>query len=293
MQLRTGHIIGVSLSSALLLISVGSKSIAQSNQPENTLFGIKLITSTYRDVLKKFGPPQEIQAGGPFLPDEGAPVGQAAAGGAPGSGGGFGGSGGAPGGAAGGGGKSTSKNGFPGKGGSSAAAPGGSGGGPGSGGNKGGGLPGFPGSGGGSGSGGFPGSGGGPGSGGFPGSGGGLPGGDSGGGAPADDAEKPELEATWWYHDVKAGLHKSFLFNKDGKVIQIQEYGYDKYNKGSKTRRGVGLKSQLAQIIRSYGWSNDSAHDGPNMIMRFGGRDKVAFQLVKNVVVGVTVAATR
>ena len=76
-------------------------------------------------------------------------------------------------------------------------------------------------------------------------------------------------------------------------MIQIQEYGYDKHHKGGRTRMGVGLGSGLNQVLRTYGWSNDGANDGRNVIMRFGGEDKVAFQLVNNVVVGITVAVVK
>jgi hypothetical protein len=226
-----------------------------------------------------------------------------------------------PGGGGGGGKRVTSKNGFPGKSGTGSAAPGGAGGYPAMGGGSGspgmsgypgmgGGLPGFGGS---PGMAGYPGMGGGspgmasPGMGGYPGMGSGSPGfsGEGaampgmGGGAPgmsggaAGTEEKPEYEATWWYHDKKNGLHKSFLFNKDGRVIQVQEYGHDVHHKGSKTRMGVGLGSGFNQVLRTYGWSNDGANDGRNMIMRFGGEEKVAFQLVNNVVVGITIAVVK
>jgi hypothetical protein len=156
----------------------------------------------------------------------------------------------------------------------------------------GGGSPGYPGM-----SGGSPGFAGGPGEGAaggpmMPGM-GGSSGGAPGVGGPAAEGEAPEYEATWWYHDKVNGLHKSFLFNKDGRVIQIQEYGYDQKHKGSKTRMNVGLGSNLNTVLRTYGWSNDGANDGQNMIMRYGGENKVAFQLVKNVVVGITVAIVK
>jgi hypothetical protein len=112
------------------------------------------------------------------------------------------------------------------------------------------------------------------------------------GGAEAN-GEQAEYEATWWYHDRTNGLHRSFLFNKDGRVIQVQEYGYDKNHKGGKTRLGVGLGSSLNQVLRTYGWSNDGSNEGRNMIMRYGGEDKIAFQLVNNVVVGITVAVVK
>ena len=81
----------------------------------------------------------------------------------------------------------------------------------------------------------------------------------------------------------------SFLFNKDGRVIQIQEYGGTSLHSG-KTRQGIMLGSNMTQVLSRYGWSNDGAHEGENVIMRYGAANKVAFQMVKNRVLGITVA---
>jgi hypothetical protein len=325
MRNRFGRASVVIAATAALSVMGGAAAMAQSaSKSESSLLGVTLLKSSYRDVLKRFGRPDEIQAGGPFVPSEGAPSNRAASGQSGARGGGMmgpmggGPMGGSMGGSmgpmgvpgmsgmsgGGGGKKATSKTGFPGR---SGTGPSGPTGGPGMGMSSGapgmmggGGLPGFggglPGMGGTSG---YPGMGG---SSGFPGLSGEGPGAGAPGmsgsaagaaGASAVGEEAPEYEATWWYHDKTNGLHKSFLFNKDGRVIQIQEYGYDKNHKGSKTRLGVGLGSSFNTVLRNYGWSNDGANDGQNMIMRFGGEDKVAFQLVKNVVVGITVAIVK
>ena len=80
-----------------------------------------------------------------------------------------------------------------------------------------------------------------------------------------------------------------FLFNKDGRVIQVQEYGYDKNHKGGKTKKGVALGSNLSNVLRSYGWSNEGTRSGDNLMMRYGRQFRVAFQMVKNTVVGITI----
>ena len=316
MRNRFGRVSGaVAAATAFGVIGAAAAVAQPSSKSETSLLGVTLLKSSYRDVLKRFGRPDEIQAGGPYVPSEGAPSSHAPTGGGGGQammgGPGMPGMSGGPGGGGGGGKKATSKTGFLGRSGTGASGPAGAPGmpgypgmgGPGMMGGPGlpgfsGGSPGYPGMSGGSP--GYPGmSGGSPG---FPGtSGEGMGGATSGGagnsggasGGPAADAEAPEYEATWWYHDKVNGLHKSFLFNKDGRVIQIQEYGYDKNHKGSKTRQGVGLGSSFNTVLRNYGWSNDGANDGQNMIMRFGGENKVAFQLVKNVVVGITVAVVK
>ncbi len=53
------------------------------------------------------------------------------------------------------------------------------------------------------------------------------------------------------------------------------------------------LGSNLSAILRNYGWSNDGVNDGKKFIMRFGGEDKIAFQMVNNVVVGITIAIVK
>ena len=250
-----------------------------SHAQERTLLKVTLLTNSYRNVLKLYGKPDEIQAGGPNVPNEGIPEnlkGNAAQGGFTPGGGGGGkqgrGGGGAPG-SFGGGGSPAGAGGAPGSfggsGGQYAQRQGG--GAPGSAGGGGGRLPGF---------------------GGNP---GGQDAGESGGGqqgAPAGGGngdEESTREVTWWYHDMQNGLHKSFLFNKDGRVIQVQEYGYDKNHKGGKTKKGVALGSNLSTVLRSYGWSNEGTRSGDNLMMRYGRQFRVAFQMVKNTVVGITI----
>jgi len=324
-RLRTFAALGT-----LTTLAFSSVQAGQFGGSENQLVGITLRTSTFRDVLSKFGQPDEIQGGGPFLPIApksavaavtggnngpafgrgGGKGGMAPEGGMPGSGGGPS-SGGRSGGAGGGSGKrTTSKFGFPGE---SDGDTGGGGGAPGSGGGARGGYPGAPGSGGypgAPGSGGYPGA---PGSGGYPGEGGkggglpGFPGGNTGGGpggypgpggssipgsgetGDSADTEAPVTEATWWYHNPRKGYHMSFLFNKKGQVIQIQEYGSQTLHNGH-TRQGIALGSNMTQVLSKYGWSNDGAHSGDNVTMRYGGANKVAFQMVHNRVLGITVA---
>jgi len=315
---------------------------SESLNPESTLLGIRLLKSTYRDVMQKYGQPDEIQAGGPFAPTPpayaanqtasggmgagmmGGPRGMMpggpgmggsggkmgglpmAAGGAGGGGGAR--MGGAPGG--GNGGRVPSRTGFPGSTG---------GGGAGGGGRMG---PGMPGSGGPGmapggpgmmpGGAGMPGSGGMMGGGGLPGFGnspeeggdetGGMPGMTPGAGGTTAEGNPPLRETTWWYHlhGVKGeGGHFAFVFNKKGEVIQIGEYGpRPLYKMSSKTRQGIDLGAIMGQVIARYGWSFDGAHDGENVILRYSGSNqylsaKIAFQVVKNRVLGITIGAAR
>jgi hypothetical protein len=106
--------------------------------------------------------------------------------------------------------------------------------------------------------------------------------------APA--ASQAYSETTWWYNFPLLGLHFSFLFNKDGRVIQIQEYGWKMGRGCTPTRQGIGLGTPLAQIIRRYGWSDDGEKSGATMTLRYGSTQRLGFQLVRNSVAGITLA---
>ncbi len=296
-KIRPGIVLSLSaVSLAGLLAGPRAQAAPPLRAPEDTLLGVKLM-SRFSDVLRKYGQPNEIQVGSPTLPTQspagatGGGTGSAAApstGGAPGMSGGYGGYGA---------GRPTSGP-PPGAGGgygAGYAAQYGAGGGGARGGGAG--LPGFGNAGGAQSGGPPPGASGGYGAGYAAqyGAGGGKNGpASAGGGAQAGNAANGEnttsADTTWWYHDFKMGVHKAFLFNKDGRVIQIQEYGY---KGGSATRQGIALGSGLGTLIQRYGWSNDGTNDGTNLIMRYGGDRKVAFQLVENRVVGITVAVTK
>ena len=201
--------------------------------------GIRLDKDRFSDVMRRYGSPHEIQAGGPRLTESMIPV-APPAGSAPGM-----------------------------------PSPGG-------------GLPGFPG-------GGPPGS---PGGGGF----GGGPRGSSGSsgsrssGSPNDEKilYTEQTETTWWYHFARKGkptYHYAFMFNKAGRVIQIQEYGF---SQGGKTKAGVGLGSSLGDVLGKYGFSNDGERaENDKLTLRYGGTNRMAFQIINNQVLGITLARVR
>lgn len=200
-----------------------------------TFLGIRLDKDRFSDVMRRYGSPHEIQAGGPRLTDSMIPVAPpAGATGMPG----------APG----------SPPMLPGFGGGQSPAPGG-----------------FPNSGG-SGSRG------------------------SNGGTGQDDKilYTDQKQTTWWYHfprKNKPAYHYSFTFNKEGRVIQIQEYGF--YD-GGKTKDGVGLGSSLGDVLRIYGFSNDGERgENDKLTLRYGGTNRMAFQLTGNKVLGITLARVR
>jgi hypothetical protein len=162
---------------------------------------------------------------------------------------------------------------------------------PGMGGSSGGGIPGMAGKGGG-----LPGLGGPPmGYPGMGGSSGGYPGMGGAAGAAGANTAEDSGETTWWYHFPHEGLHYSFLFNKEGKVIQIQAYGQKPASKivAPRSAQGITLGTDFGQVISKYGWSNDGEHSGDYVVMRYsqedryGRKDRIAFQSRHNKVLGI------
>jgi hypothetical protein len=244
-------------------------------RPETSLLGVHLL-ATYNDVLSKFGQPNEIQVGDPTVSGQGQLPANSGA---------------------------SSGTGFPGMGGKGGGMPGMM---PGGMLGKGGGMPGMPGMMPGGMSGGrgggmaggppgmmpggmMPGKGIGlPGMGGPAGSSGGYPG-MGGGSAGGNNTVEDSGETTWWYHFPHQGLHYSFLFNKEGRVIQIQAYGQQPAPKiaAPRSAQGITLGSDFGLVIRKYGWSNDGEHSGDYVVMRYGKLDRIAFQSRHNRVLGI------
>jgi hypothetical protein len=100
-----------------------------------------------------------------------------------------------------------------------------------------------------------------------------------------------EGEVTWVYE--KGSLTYMFLFNKDGRVIQIQEFGY---SGGGGTSRGVRLGDPVSRVYQLYGWADSSAKSGDQLTLDYSHKAHVAFQLLSQgkgaKVVGITVALT-
>jgi hypothetical protein len=121
-----------------------------------------------------------------------------------------------------------------------------------------------------------------------------LPGG-SGGGmagfAGGQSAPSQEGEVTWVYE--KGPLTYLFLFNKDGRVIQISQFGY---RGGGATSRGISLGAPVKSVYSKYGWANSSSKAGNQLTLDYSHKANVAFQLLNRgkgaQVVGVTVAIT-
>ena len=107
------------------------------------------------------------------------------------------------------------------------------------------------------------------------------------------DENQPMHETTWWYHRPQTGEHFAFIFNRKGEVIQVGEYSSHPLSKiNGRTKQGVDLGSNMGLVFSKYGFSLDGAHDGDNVIMRYGGTEKIAFQMVKGKVLGITIGVS-
>lgn len=113
------------------------------------------------------------------------------------------------------------------------------------------------------------------------------------GGAGQQVIQSEEGEVTWIYE--RGTTTYQILFNKDGRVIQIQLFGY---SNPATTSRGIRLGDTHSRIYSLYGWPGASIKDGSNLILDYGRDYQVAFQLAERKgvrgprVVGITVAAT-
>jgi len=125
----------------------------------------------------------------------------------------------------------------------------------------------------------------------------------SSGALPGNQSGEPEV--TWIYErtirKVVEGVTKEsvntllVLFNKDGRVIQVQSFGY---SGSGVTARGVSLGDPLDKIYKRYGWTASISRAGDSMTLDYYRPANVAFQLIDlgsgkgYKVVGITVAAT-
>ena len=252
------------MTALLALTLVGARPVSAAAQRRNVyvgevFLGIRLDKDSFSDVMRRYGPPKEIQAGGPRLTPAITP---------------------------------------------SADTPGATPGGPGSPPVPSGGPPlsGFP-----------PGGPGGP-PGGFGGGGFGGGSGSRGSSGPNSEDDKilytEQTETTWWYHfprKNKPTYHYAFMFNKAGRVIQIQEYGFSEGGKIKAGDRMLGLGASLGDVIGAYGWSYDGEksdasnnNSDPNaasasdkLLLRYGKTNRIAFQIVGNKVRSITLARIR
>lgn len=95
-----------------------------------------------------------------------------------------------------------------------------------------------------------------------------------------------------WVYEKGTDTHV-FLFNNEGRVIQIQSFGY---KAGARTVNGVGLGDTAAKVYSIYGFPEETIVSGNTRTLDYSKKANVAFQLADRGkgmrVVGITVALT-
>lgn len=96
-------------------------------------------------------------------------------------------------------------------------------------------------------------------------------------------------EITWVY-EFEKNKELDFLLDAQGRVLQIAAYGIEW--KGMKTSKGIGLGKTYKEVILAYGFPESHEPLGlPNgWVLKYANSDRVAFTLVGNQVVGITIA---
>jgi hypothetical protein len=91
-----------------------------------------------------------------------------------------------------------------------------------------------------------------------------------------------------YVYQKSGSLTIEFLLSPDGRVIQISLLGY---HATSKTSRGIGLGDSYTDVIRAYGYPESQDTENSILTMKYLTKQNVAFNINKNKVVGITVAA--
>ncbi len=110
-------------------------------------------------------------------------------------------------------------------------------------------------------------------------------GGPQGGGQAQGGASGREI--TWIYRFDK-NKTLEFIIDPEGRVLQIAAYGVEW--SGIRTAKGITLGDAYKKIILTYGFPEAHEKTGIEMVTKYANSDRVAFTLVGNQVVGITIA---
>jgi len=94
-------------------------------------------------------------------------------------------------------------------------------------------------------------------------------------------------EITWIYRFEK-NKELDFILDAQGRVLQIAAFGVEW--KGMKTSKGIGFGKMYKDIILTYGFPESHDQQPLGMVLKYANSDRVAFTLVGNQVVGITIA---
>ncbi len=106
--------------------------------------------------------------------------------------------------------------------------------------------------------------------------------------APHQQTSKPMgREVTWIYRFAK-NKTLEFIIDAEGRVLQIAAYGVEW--PGLRTSKGTHLGSTYKEVILAYGFPETHERAGIEMVLKYANSHRVAFTLVGNQVVGITIA---
>lgn len=94
-------------------------------------------------------------------------------------------------------------------------------------------------------------------------------------------------EVNWTYRFAK-NKTLEFILDSKGLVLQIAAFGVEW--PGMKTAKGIGLGDTYKKVITTYGFPESHSVSGIEMVLKYANSDRVAFTLVGNQVVGITIA---
>jgi hypothetical protein len=95
-------------------------------------------------------------------------------------------------------------------------------------------------------------------------------------------------EITWIYRFAK-NKSLEFIIDPEGRVLQIAAYGIEW--SGLRTAKGIVLGDAYKKLILTYGFPESHEQSGGGeMVIKYANSDRVAFTLLGNQVVGITIA---
>jgi hypothetical protein len=102
----------------------------------------------------------------------------------------------------------------------------------------------------------------------------GMPGmGGAGGGIGIQGDQSDEARQTWIYQH--GAITNFFVFNKDGRVVQIESSGLS--GTGGVTARGIKLGDPVAKVYRAYGWTGKVSRNGSATLLDYTRESHAAF----------------
>ncbi|MBP6963970.1 MAG: hypothetical protein KBC96_06150 [Armatimonadetes bacterium] len=107
-------------------------------------------------------------------------------------------------------------------------------------------------------------------------------------GAPQAQAQQANAREITWIYRFSQNRTLEFIIDPEGRVLQITAVGAQW--SGLRTAKGIILGSTYKQVIMAYGFPESHERSGIELVTRYADSDRVAFTLVGNQVVSITIA---